>query len=275
MRGAGREGADTMRGKDLVGLFNIVVVAGVLGAISYAALVLQPEEYDSETLCLVGITPAHSVLVIDKTDLYTPAQASRIEALVLQTRDRLEIGERFSLFELDERGELTHTNRFSLCNPGRGEQINPLYRNPNRVEARYQALFERPLQRALADLVRPKDAPRSPIIESLARLTQEAEFDRSVQGRRIILVSDMLQNSALYSVYGQARQDLTDRLPDPSVIARQVEGEFGSALRGVEVEIHYVAQPGWTPQQRAALQFHWQAVFSQLGVRQSWQEFTG
>lgn len=262
-----------MRGKDFVGLFNIVVVAGVLGAISYAALVLQPDEYDPETLCLIGQIPAHSVLVVDKTDMYTPAQASSIEALVFQTRDRLEIGERFSLFELDERGELTHTNRFSLCNPGRGEQINPLYRNPNRVEARYQALFERPLQRALADLVRPKDAPQSPVIESLARLTQEAGFNRSVDGRRIILVSDMLQNSPLYSVYGQARQDLANRLPDPSTVVRQVEAQYGSGLRGVELEVHYVAQPGWTPEQRAILQAHWQAIFSQMGVRQSWQEF--
>ncbi|KPP80725.1 MAG: hypothetical protein HLUCCA04_11200 [Oceanicaulis sp. HLUCCA04] len=264
-----------MRGKDLVGLFNMVAVAGVLGAISYAALVLQPEEYDPETLCLVGAVPSHSVLVIDKTDLYSPAQASRIEAMALQTRDRLAIGERFSLFELDERGELTHTNRFSLCNPGRGEQINPLYRNPNRVEARYQSLFERPLQRALADLVRPKEAPQSPIIEALAGLTQEAGFDASVAQRRIVLVSDMLQNSPLYSVYGQARGDLAGRLPDPAVIARQVESQYGTALRGVELEISFVDRPGWTPEQRAALRAHWEAVFYRLGVRQSWQEFTG
>lgn len=262
-----------MRGKDLVGLFNMVVVAGVLGAISYAALVLQPEEYDPETLCLVGAVPSHRVLVIDKTDLYTPAQASRIEALALQSRDRLEVGERFSLFELDERGELNHTNRFSLCNPGRGEQINPLYRNPNRVEARYQALFERPLQRALADLVQPRDAPQSPILEALARLAQEENFDSSVPQRRIILVSDMLQNSTLYSVYGQARQDLASRLPDPDTIARQVESEYGDVLRGVEVEIAYVPRPDWSAEQRAIVQAHWQGVFNRLGVRQSWQEF--
>lgn len=264
-----------MRGKDLVGLFNMVVVAGVLGAISYAALVLQPEEYDPETLCLVGAVPSHSVLVIDKTDLYTPAQATRIEALAFQTRDRLAVGERFSLFELDERGELTHTNRFSLCNPGRGEQINPLYRNPERVEARYQSLFERPLQRALADLIRPKDAPQSPILEALARLANEPGFDRSVPQRRIMLVSDMLQNSALYSVYGQARNDLANRLPAPDAVARQIESQYGTALNGVEVEISFVAQAGWTPEQRAILQSHWQAVFSRLGVRQSWQEFAG
>ena len=138
-----------MRGKDILGIINILIVIGVLGAISYAALVLQPPEYDPNTLCLSGEQPAHMALVIDKTDLYSPEQASRIEQLALDSHDRLEIGERLSLYELDARGELINTNSFSLCNPGRGDQINPLYRNPARVEARYQALFEGPLQSAL------------------------------------------------------------------------------------------------------------------------------
>jgi hypothetical protein len=94
---------------------------------------------------------------------------------VLESRDQLEIGERLTLFELDARGALVNTNGFSLCNPGRGDQINPLYRNPQRVEARYQALFEGPLQAAFADLVEPKESPASPILESLARLAQTTD----------------------------------------------------------------------------------------------------
>ena len=122
-----------MRGKDFLGLFNILIVIGILGGISYAALVLQPAEYDPDTLCLAGERPPHKAIVIDKTDFYSPQQASDIEALVLASRDRLDIGEQLTLFELDARGELVNTNNFSLCNPGRGDQINPLYRNPQRT----------------------------------------------------------------------------------------------------------------------------------------------
>ena len=180
-----------MRSKDVLGIVNILIVAGVLGAISYAALVLQPPEYDPNTLCLSGEQPAHMALVIDKTDLYSPEQAQRIGGLVLGSRDRLDIGERLSLYELDARGELINTNAFSLCNPGRGDQINPLYRNPARVEARYQALFEGPLQSALADLVEPKESPASPIIEALADLALEDSFDPTTPRRTVVLVSDM------------------------------------------------------------------------------------
>lgn len=259
-----------MRGKDILGVFNIIIVLGVLGAISYAALVLQPEEYDPETLCLSGETPPHMALVIDKTDLYSPRQAVLIEDLVLDSRDRLTIGEKLSLYELDARGELINTNGFALCNPGRGDQINPLYRNPQRVEARYQALFEGPLQDALSDLVEPKESPASPIIEALARLSVEDDFDYDTPRRTVVLVSDMLQNSELFTVYGRGRADLAGALPDPRLVANAVRSEYGDALAGVTIEIHLIPRPGWESQQAGVVRGYWEEVFRQLGVRDRW-----
>lgn len=260
-----------MRGKDILGVFNILIIIGILGAISYAAVVLQPAEYDSETLCLAGETPPHVGIVIDKTDLYSAEQADDIGSLVLANRDRLSIGERMTLFELDARGELVNTNGFSLCNPGRGEQINPLYRNPSRVEARYQALFEEPLQSALADLVEPKQSPASPIVESLARLSVSEDFDPTTPGRRIVLVSDMLQNSQLFTVYGGNRESLAQRLPNPSLVAQAVEAEFGDSLAGVTIEIYLIPRRGWEQTQATVIQAYWAEVFRQLGMRDRWQ----
>lgn len=259
-----------MRGKDILGFLNILIVLGILGGISYLALVLQPEEYDPDTLCLAGDVPPHVAVVIDKTDLYSPEQAARIEGLVLENRDRLQISERMTLFELDARGELVNTNDFSLCNPGRGDQINPLYRNPQRVEARYQALFEGPLQAALSDLVEPKESPSSPIIESLARLAVTENFDPETPGRRIALVSDMLQNSQLFTVYGRNRGALESRLPDPRAVASAIENEVGDALAGVTIEVYLIPRRGWERDQQTVIRAYWSEVFRQLGVRDRW-----
>ncbi len=259
-----------MRGKDILGFLNILIVLGILGGISYLALVLQPEEYDPDTLCLAGDVPPHVGVVIDKTDLYSPEQAARIEALVLENRDRLQISERMTLFELDARGELVNTNDFSLCNPGRGDQINPLYRNPQRVEARYQALFEGPLQAALSDLVEPKESPSSPIIESLARLAVTENFDPETPGRRIVLVSDMLQNSQLFTVYGRNRGALESRLPDPRDVAAAIEDEVGEALAGVTIEVYLIPRRTWERDQETVIRAYWSEVFRQLGVRDGW-----
>ena len=260
-----------MRGKDILGVLNILIIIGILGTISYAALVLQPEEYDPQTLCLAETTPPHVGIVIDKTDLYSPEQAARIEALVLENRERLEISERLTLFELDARGELINTNELSLCNPGRGDQINPLYRNPQRVEVRYQALFEGPLQAALADLVEPKESPASPIVESLARLSVSENFDPETPSRRIVLVSDMLQNSRLFSVYAGNRATLAERLPDPSQVARAVEAEFGDSLAGVTIEVYMIPRRGWEREQETVIYAYWREVFRQLGMRDRWE----
>lgn len=259
-----------MSGRDLIGLFNLIIIAGVVGAISYAAFVLKPAEYDSQTLCLVDGTPPHRVVVIDKTDLYSTAQADAIGDVILGERNALAVGERFSLYELNESGELRNTNRFSLCNPGAGEQVNPLYRNPERVQARYNALFAEPLQRALADLVLPKDAPSSPIIEALARLGQDPAFDRTVPQRRIVLVSDMLQNSDVFSVYGRRRGRFEQRVPPARAVADIIRETYGDSLRGTELEIRLIPRETWEAEQRGELQAYWSEIFRQLGVRAYW-----
>lgn len=264
-----------MSGRDLLGVFNLIVVAGILAGISYLAFTLQPEEYDPDTLCLAGVTPPHRVVVLDKTDLYSMDQAEAIAGVIVGERDRLAVGERLSLYELNERGNLSDTNNFSLCNPANGDQVNPLYRNPDRVQARYQALFAGPLQSALADLVTPKDAPQSPILEALAGLTHEAAFDRNVPGRHITLVSDMLQNSEIFTVYGRGRGSIEERLPDPIEVAEALEAQYGDGLMGVTLEIRLIPRSGWEEDQHGPLRAYWDQVFRQLGVRAYWSELPG
>ncbi|KAA5804663.1 hypothetical protein F1654_01260 [Alkalicaulis satelles] len=263
-----------MRSKDLIGFFNILVVIGVLGAISYAAVMLQPAEYDSETLCLADEQPPHVVVMIDRTEvIYTPAQAGQIRQTIIDARNGLEVGERLSVFELNHRGEIRNTNRFSVCNPGRGDQINPLYRNPQRVQARYDALFERPLDQALEGLFDLIDSPITPLLESLAELGTRPEFDRTTPRRRVVLISDMFQNTRLYTVYGWTRQDLENRLPPPSDVAEAIREQYGDVLWGVELDVYYVDQPGWNARERAIIRAHWREIFRELGVRDRWTEF--
>ncbi len=259
-----------MSGKTIIGVFNFIIVAAVIGAITYASLVLRPPDYDPETLCLAGETPPHTVLVVDKTDLYSPAQQERIYELVLAARDQLVIGERLSLYELDERGRL-RDSRFSLCNPGQGAQINPLYRNPARVQARFEAQFEAPLRAVLDDLVLPREAPASPILEALARLANEDAFNRTVGTRRVILVSDMLQNSSLFTVYGRSRGPFPERMPEPGAVSEELLREYGPALENVLIDVYLIPREGWEMEQSGPLEAYWDSIFMRLGARTYWQ----
>ena len=199
---------------------NFVMVAMILAGVGYIVYTLQPTPYDEKTLCLVSDElPAHTAVIVDKTDEYSAEQAELITDLVRRTSDRLAPNERFTLFELDERGQFDARGEFSLCNPGRGDQVNPLFSNPQQMEERYAALFEEPMLNALADLVVPKEAPNSPILEALARLAQTEVFSEQAPSRSVVLISDMLQNSGIFTAYG-GRGALPEQLPPAAETAQ-------------------------------------------------------
>ena len=245
-----------------------LLIAGAFGVFHF----IKPAPYDEKTLCLLGDTlPPHTAIIIDKTDEYDAAQADLIADLIERTRDRLEVGERLSMFELDAEGQFDPRGEFSLCNPGRGAQVNPLFRNPRMIEARYAELFEAPMDSVIEDLVVPKEAPASPILEAMARLGQTENFSPAAPARRIVIVSDMLQNSDLFSAYGGGGA-LPQNMPDARSVAIDVERRYGRALMGVELEIRLIPRGHYTDMQRGALKAYWNEIFSELGLRPVWRD---
>ena len=111
---------------------------------------------------------------------------------------------------------------------------------------------------------------RTPVREALARLGQDPAFDRTVPGRRIVLVSDMLQNSDVFSVYGRRRGDFADRVPPPEAVATAIRDTYGDSLRGVQLEIRLIPRPSWEAEQHGVLQVYWSEVFRRLGVNAYW-----
>ena len=251
---------------------NFALVAAIIAGVIYIAYALQPAPYDETSLCLISDElPPHTAIIIDKTDEYSEEQADLIAQIVRLSRDRLEVGERFTLFELDADGKFDTRGEFSLCNPGRGKQVNPLFRNPKKIEARFNELFEQPLETSLADLIVPKEAPNSPILEAVARLAQTEAFSDRAPGRRLILVSDMLQNSDIFTIYGGGGE-MPEDMPDARDIADRVRNRFGTSLRGVELEVRLIQRDRYVDIQRGALKEYWDEVFRDLGVTVDWRD---
>jgi len=142
---------------------NFGIAIALVAGTAIAFQLLKPPPFDERTLCIVSdeLPPATAV-ILDKTDEYDEAQASLIADLLRRTRERLAVGERLTIFELDAEGQFDPRGEFSLCNPGRGAQVNPLFRNPRMIEERYATLFEAPMESVLVDLVTPKEAPPAP-----------------------------------------------------------------------------------------------------------------
>lgn len=253
-------------------ILNFVLAGLAVAVIGFAFFALQPEPYDELTLCeLSDELPPHTAVIIDKTDEYSVRQADLISALIRRTRNRLEIGERFTLFELDQDGQFDPRGRFSLCNPGRGDQVNALFRNPVQIEERFNEKFNEPLESILEDLVEPKEAPNSPVLEALARLGQTDAFSNRAPARRIVMISDMLQNSDVFTIYGGGGS-MPQNMPDAVSVADTTMRRFGDSLNGVDLEIRLIPRQRYVDMQRGPLKDYWDDVFAELGVTVTWRD---
>ncbi|MEO1552901.1 MAG: hypothetical protein AAFR82_03125 [Pseudomonadota bacterium] len=253
-------------------ILNFVLAGLAVAIIAFAFFALQPEPYDELTLCEISDElPPHTAIIIDKTDEYSAEQASLIAAIIRRTRDRLEIGERLTLFELDEYGQFDPRGEFSLCNPGRGDQVNALFRNPEQIEERFNEKFNRPLETLLEDLVVPKEAPNSPVLEALARLGQTEAFSDRAPRRRIVIISDMLQNSDAFTAYGGGGA-MPETMPDSLTVADTMQRRFGDSLNGVALEVRLIPRQRYVDMQRGALKDYWDEVFRELGVSVTWRD---
>jgi len=254
-------------------IINFALVAAAVAITGWLVWSLQPEPYNEITLCEISDElPAHTAVILDKTDEYTEEEVVFIRMAIERTRDELEVKERFTLFELDEKGEFNPRGELSLCNPGRGQQVNPLFQNPKLIEERYREKFEGPVDEVLSDLVEPREAPASPILEAVARLGQTEAFSPEAPARKLVLISDMLQNSSLFTIYGAGRGNLPASMPTSAEVAATVRNRFGNNLMDVALEIRLIPRPGYGDLQRGALKRYWDDVFTSLGMRVTWRD---
>jgi len=210
----------------------------LIGAAFGAAAWLQAGKrvVDPETLCPVdGPPPAHVVFLIDKTDPLTHRRVETLTAELHEARRSLGLGERLSVFLIHDRVEADFSPLFSRCSPGRGAQANELYENPRRIQRVFDQAFGEPVEQALAELVRATTAPRSPILEAI-RLVAEWPPFRDASRRRLVVVSDLLQNVESLSHY--------QPLPPFQELAR---GDYLSRvlpdLEAVEVSLQLIERP--------------------------------
>ena len=175
----------------------------------------------------------------------------------------LEDREWLGFFVLREDNVVLPEAEIALCYPGDADSANPLIENPRRRAKIFEEKFQRPMLTALARLVaaRPPQAS-SPILEMIEAAALRPDFD-STQKRRLVVVSDMLHNTAGYSHYQGARDFADFR-----------GGDYGRRflelpLAGVDVRILYLKR-----EETAALQTRghvrfWEDYFSALGARVS------
>jgi len=159
-------------------------------------------EQDSTTLCPVTGPSAVNAILIDQSDPISPLQLQRLSQILDQTINDASVGERIDLYVLAHDSMQSLAPVISLCRPK--SEGNMFYENPSKVRERYIERFRRPLDQTLKALTTATNSDISPIMESI-KAACVAAFGAMPKETpaRLLIVSDMIQNSKVLNQYKQ------------------------------------------------------------------------
>jgi len=242
--------------------FTAGVLFSIL-ALSLSVWVLRPAELDAATLCPTNRPLAgHTVVIVDRTDRWTQAMGSALTQLVENAQRDTDQYEKFSIVSLDA-DQSVHP-LFSICNPGEPTFWSDLYRGRRYTTRDFEDRFVGAAERVVEQVRQPSEARTSPIVEYVHRWLGSDDFNASVRHRRLILVSDMRQNSPLYSIYSGAEDQLGD----------VVERQFGPSAEGVAFDVYFVAHGRDHNVTEDEVRTAWDHAFGRIGADYSWRQIS-
>lgn len=246
------------QGRPKTPFIALVVVVTILVALMVVAL-WPRGEYDPKTLCPKDGNYSRTAVLIDATDSLSATQVKAIREEVTALRKRLALHEWVGIFVLDEDNLVLPRPEVALCYPGDESTANPLYENPRQIQRRFEREFRAPIEAAVERLAGLPPKRTSPILEMIRAVALDRNFD-STKGRRLIVVSDLLQNVPDYSHY-QAKPDLEQWRDKP--YAREF---LQLSLLDVDVDILYLKRiDAGSLQTRGHVAF-WEDYFDAVGA---------
>ena len=244
--------------KTKVGYIIIGVCLVAFGGIITSALALKEASYDPQTLCQDEI-PAHTIIVLDKTDAFSANQQRFIWTYINREKDKLRAFEKLSIFKLTDNTSVNPEPIFSKCNPGRGKNANSLYQNPRKIQIRFDSFFSKPLKENMKNLLSDNTGSQSPIFEMIKELSFRDDFSDDVQHRTLIIISDMMHHTSEYSHYrNSTRYKCFSR--------KTYAYEVATNLNSVNVKIIYLLRDKLRNTQGEDHMLFWGKYFQDMGA---------
>jgi hypothetical protein len=149
-----------------------------------------------------------------------------------------------------------------VCNPGRASDTNEWTGNPRLMEKRWHQKFMDPLDQSLnAALSKVISTNQSPIMEEIQQVSVQAFFETPpLTAKRLAVISDMLQNSAVLNQYRHP-ESFEEFQRNPAFVKVRPQ------LNNVEVTILYVRRTSQFKRQGVRHVEFWQSFFAASGAR--------
>ncbi len=217
-------------------IFLALAALGIL-AVFYFSVTPKPK-LDPASLCPVDRPAGITVVLVDTSDdLPKPAQRQVLGLLEDQ------ITELADYHRLDIRVLDIANNRsrslFSKCNPGDGTGLSEWTDNPRIARMRWLENFREPARAAIKNSLSSAKAKSSPIMGAIQDIAIDQFSSAAAQKveKKLIVISDMLEFTSLYSQYPNAGDLSFQRFKrSPAYL------KFRTDLHDAHVKIEYVQQ---------------------------------
>jgi hypothetical protein len=242
---------------------TVAFLAGIL-ALSVTVWLFRPAEIDEATLCPTSRPIAgHTLVILDRSDKWNPAMGDTLTQLVENAQRDTKQYQKFTIVSLDSK--LSPHPLFSICNPGQPTLLSDLYRGHRYTERDFAEHFVGAAEKVIEQVRAPDVAPTSPIVEYVHSWLGADDFDEKTPNRRIILVSDMRQNSSLYSMY---------RRGEGEGLTPVVQNQFGPSAKGVTFDVYFVSHGQEHNIDESQVRAEWDQAFRGVGAIYNWRQIS-
>lgn len=205
-----------------------------------------------------------TLILVDQTSTFTAAQIQTVRQVILAARTETPAGGRLSLLYLVADAPYEPSLIFAKCNPGSGRDANIWLTDPAKVQRQWEAQFQAPLDEALRLLEKPTSSPTSPIMENIRSVGWRSDFRKPQPRRKLVIISDMVQNSPMLSMY--ARDELaSDKL------TRDEAARTFPDLTDVLVNVRILRSSDTIAYQGEDFERSWRKYFESAGATLEWE----
>lgn len=247
---------ETRRSAVILGL-SAAIAAGTMVAIPW----LRQPVRDTATGCRPGSLARKTIILVDRTDPWTPGTASLIVASVKRIAEEAATEERLKLLTFDGSAAALPKPLFDRCRPPTTGNI--VIETPQRLAKIHAEQFAAPLLAAIHHLSQPSSAERTELVQFLAVLAAHARLDTPAEVTTLHVFSDMDENSAAFSFAKRPAQSL-------DLFAAHFAASIGERLKHVSLHVHVLPPPSGTTRADSRIERAWRAAFTRHAVQLTW-----
>jgi hypothetical protein len=250
------------RKKNVIGSAIIIVVLAAAGTLFYFYQTAARDDVVLETGCPVGGAISLTTVIIDGSDRITQRPQAFLRNHIEAIKQDIPRGGALEVYRLGKDPDRLLDPIVSVCNPGRGSDVDPLTKSRKRAEKVWQDTFQSKLQDVFDRLLNVPEESSSPIFESIqsVSISSFASPQWRNKPKRLVLVSDMLQFTKEFSHYETPGNFEKFR-------GTSYYHKVRTDLSEVEVTVFYVSRDTRKKTQGEGHRDFWKAYFLDQGAR--------